>query len=1131
MIIKKNFLKDIPKEKRDIVLKKIYTFNEQLLKFKNYKEMPKGSGIRQVEGTNRFKFRINNGDRVVFCYDKSIVENQTSIIFIAYANHDKQILAAKNKQINVVIQESDFNINTEIDGDGGEEFIDKDYFNDNIYEDISELNSIILEDEYICLLIDENDEDYLKYLSEEQYDCLRVFNKPIFITGSAGSGKSIIGIRKMIMNAENGIYSTYITYSSYLKNNSEMQFNKVCNTVGENIIFTTINELCCNLINIQEITPVDFVDFKEWIKNTETLNHKLHSISYEEIWYEIANKIKGTKGSSFISKDEYLQLAHYYDQDIKCKIYNIAKLYNKWLSRNNYMDENDLAFKAIEALSNGDYRKYDFLVIDEMQDMSNKQLELILKLCNNKNVLFIWDENQITRYNDFNIGKVKSNFYSGKQGIIEKILTKNYRNNKEIELLSRKILEIKNKYSESIIDNSNIKPMRDGKKPIVLKCEKEEIRELLKEVDNQSDSAIIVWDEDEKQKLKEISLPVGRVFTVNEIKGLDYKTIICLNIIDKLNEYTDSLQELNKTNSSVIIQKINSIYVAITRARNVLCIIEEDNNKFLKNLEEFLEVARTVDYNKLEIDKVFSEDMWINEGEKLESAKKYHQAAEAYRKAGLEEKAKICEDKIVRRKREMDNRVKATAIRIESVKDLKFSTIKRALELVLKAYKITFDNYVELVVRIKPEGCQLIQAHIDEEQNKTTEISNLCKNLLESKKHAIASKKKITIHACLIKDGEVQELSSILRSDKDTIIVDISTTGRISINSLKTKTDEQKSMESLLEFFESKTVEEEVKEDNYDMKSFMKADEYFSKGEYSSATKYYEEALNQKNISLLTKSIICSALSGCKLHMEEYDDAIFYAQLAIEYNSFNTDAYSNLGTGYLNIGEFEKALESYMKLGNQDRETLKESINKWKIQNSNKLIDNDYNKINIDKIFDEIGSSVKSNTNKKWMSKPESAIQLLDIRNYLFLNGMSGTDFCDKLQQLLKEASSEKNELNRIIKFMAYGCNNVKNIYNLTYDIKDEKIGLCVREIFDMEYENYNPLEALRKLFELNKVTKKININKTKCRPCILNPTTTIRVGIFEFEQEDHYIYCEKKTDVLNLYYFEGKDCTNSSHT
>lgn len=908
MRVSKSFLKEIPREKREIVLRKVYEFNEQLLESRSYREMPKGFWIRQVKGTNIYKFRINNGDRVLFSYS-DIEDNQ--IVLISYKSHDKQILKAKNISNNDRDHDYEFNIvKEEYIENPIEENEDIKIYQNAKYQDISELNSLVLEDEYICLLIDDNDKEYLKYISEEQYECLRILNKPTFVTGSAGAGKSVVGIRKIILNSNEGQACSYITYSKYLKNNSIEQYEKINNSTNRSPLFTTINELCFSLLNEEEVYLIDFNDFRNWLCSMEGIN--LLGLTFEEIWYEISNIIKGKDEIEFMIKEQYLAYENSeYSIEEKSVIYNIAKIYKRWMTSNGYIDENDLAIKTLKTISENGNEKYDFLVIDEIQDMNQKQVEIIFKLSSSKNIMFIWDENQVTRYNDFKIGKVKSKIYTEVDSLEERILNKNYRNSKEIDRLAKKILELKNNYNSNEREyfRDNIDSIRQGKLPIFLDCNKEDILELLKKADMDTNIAIVTFDESDKKELEKQNVPLGRVFTVNEIKGLDYKTIICVNIMTRLREYIIKVRDAERKNKEVILHKFNKTYVAITRARNILCIVEEDNEAITEDLLKYLDINNEIKYSALEMDNIVGDEIWIKEGERLEKAGRYYQAAEAYKKANSKEKAIECEGKIIKKKKELDNKVKATAIRIESNKGLNFYKIKKALDLVCKTYKIEYDSYIEVVAR-KGENLNINKCHIDACEEQSTQIGNVCMSILGKDKNI----KKLTVHVALISNDKIIELEDIVGSKKDTIIIDIASNNKMSINILRTRTEEQEVVSKLLEEVETANMlGTKTTKDSFDLKMFSRANKLYMSGRYEDAIQIFEKLLEDKNGSDMNMSIVCSSICGCKVEIKEYDEAIYYGELANEYDKSNNDGYVNTGTAYLNLGKFENALECYKK--------------------------------------------------------------------------------------------------------------------------------------------------------------------------------------------------------------------------
>ena len=94
IIFDKNFYKSVPGYPDSPIVKKVENFIMELNENdKIITKLSHGFYCRKIRSTrNRYKFRVNNGDRIVFCYQN----DRKDICFIKYCTHDKQILVAKN---------------------------------------------------------------------------------------------------------------------------------------------------------------------------------------------------------------------------------------------------------------------------------------------------------------------------------------------------------------------------------------------------------------------------------------------------------------------------------------------------------------------------------------------------------------------------------------------------------------------------------------------------------------------------------------------------------------------------------------------------------------------------------------------------------------------------------------------------------------------------------------------------------------------------------------------------------------------------------------------------------------------------------------------------------------------------
>ena len=102
--------------------------------------------------------------------------------------------------------------------------------------------------------------------------------------------------------------------------------------------------------------------------------------------------------------------------------------------------------------------KYDYVVIDEIQDLTVVQIELILaSLKSKEQFLFSGDSNQIVHPNFFSWAKIKSLLYQkeSEANDILCLLSTNYRNSKSVVGIANNVLKIKQQRFGSIDKESN----------------------------------------------------------------------------------------------------------------------------------------------------------------------------------------------------------------------------------------------------------------------------------------------------------------------------------------------------------------------------------------------------------------------------------------------------------------------------------------------------------------------------------------------------------------------------------------------------------------------------------------------------------------------------------------------------
>ncbi|MFK4785525.1 UvrD-helicase domain-containing protein [Fusobacterium sp. MFO224] len=637
--IRDKFFKNISNDKKEIVEKKLYYFYKEVENNKeNIKEISNGFWIKKIKGfENRFEFRINNGDRVFFSLERRGTEEER-ITFILYSNHDRGIL--KNNRANIE-NINIFNINKKEIED----------------EKITEEDELEIRKDYNDIISYEfKNDDFFKrtrdkryyYLNDEQYRTLTK-GSPLFVAGSAGSGKSTITLRKVLnLEAYQNGYGIrkvgYFTRNLLLKDEIQLKYNIFRNMDDISIVeFYSLNDYYRKVLNIDRRKIINFQKFKEFLKfsfpNIERLKLELLNI-----YFEVVGVVEGLMNlgkmdnwdrdieTSYLSLEDYLKLSKNYsvlDENQKKEIYKICKKYNEWKKENGYYDSNDLSLMCIKK-----NEKFDFLVVDEIQDFTEVEIFLLFSLVKNKNnMLVAGDIHQMVAFNAFSFERIRNLYYSKNIRVSESLLSKNYRNSKKIVNLANTLTDIRKEYIGT-------KGLEDYKENFVIEEGTVNISsvdfEILKKM-NRSNAAILVSDSQDKDMLVEKGL--HRIFTIEEIKGLEYEDIICFNVISKNLWAWEKIFSKKVKLDQRYRKYFNLFYVGITRAIKNLVIMEEeisDNPLLLKLKEVFSlekddsDVVKEIIGKKAESTK----EEWLEEGKKLYKLEKIKEAEEAFINAG-----------------------------------------------------------------------------------------------------------------------------------------------------------------------------------------------------------------------------------------------------------------------------------------------------------------------------------------------------------------------------------------------------------------------------------------------------------------------------------------------------------------
>ena len=757
-LILEQFWDSIPQEKVTIVRRKLpYYLNKLAAEQGNIGNMPKGFYARRIRGTeNIYKFRMGNDDRILFIYAQDIKgirqEEKWGIVLLLYCNHDEQI--RKGRKIGVIgreaLSECDFNMEEYQEETESVLFTQLEQQYANLQLVLDNTRSFQVTDNDLGRMAEEGVKDWQYYLNNEQYNCVQIENRPIFLSGGAGTGKSTIGLHKLFALGKNKDASlVYFTYTKALKIEFEKMYIRYQQDYqksnpqekGAQVDFFSFNDFAMGIIGKKPIMLVDFQKFEnDFCKEKWPLfqNIAIHKV---DIWQEIRGLIKGFMGKywlrkeSFhnrskklktqtlaflvahevieerekdcyivgenykvlysdspdvereihalllgeqdkeeiladikrmkrylvkkqfaeplISKELYLSLEDencIFNKEERRLIYWIAENYQTWLEETGKVDENDLARQLLILAKEGRLKPvYDYIMVDEVQDLTELQIYVLLSLQRNKenfkDFFFSGDIHQMINPTYFSFSRLRMPFHYHHGEKELQLLEKNYRSQKYIVDVSNKMSELCKTYIGAKDNLSAIPLQKAGNLPFWLLASAKNRQELLTilQRNDRKYAIIVVPNEREKRRIKEEMGTSERVFTVQEIKGLEYDYVVCVNMLTPfLTEWQDIMAGKGKKNAKYRYY-FNIFYVALTRAKQNLCIYEDGIEiPILHHLQEFFQQIAHFDSTKMHLKRIANYEEVANDARNQERRGNFSEAEEGYAEIGDQRGALRC---------------------------------------------------------------------------------------------------------------------------------------------------------------------------------------------------------------------------------------------------------------------------------------------------------------------------------------------------------------------------------------------------------------------------------------------------------------------------------------------------------
>ncbi|MBR3834415.1 MAG: type I restriction enzyme HsdR N-terminal domain-containing protein [Lachnospiraceae bacterium] len=470
-------------------------------------------------------------------------------------------------------------------------------------------------------------------LSVEQ---LRIVNSKSvgssLIKGVAGSGKTTVALFKLANLLRNGLdgekvlvvtyNKTLVRYMEFLceEYGISLDSNNVNISTIDSVIAKLYNSCNGNTPNVDTKQQREMMNYAIWktaekFPNCQIINSKNLNFLIEEILW--------IKCCRYIDKNEYMNIDRLGRNSIGENTLRLAKnsesreaifelflQYENLLKRNGLTDYYSKALKTLEQIKS-DYitpQRYRYIIVDESQDLSRVQLEIVKELYDeapDSNIIFITDVAQSIYYQSW-LSKQSFKSIGFDMSGRSNILSKNYRTTKQIAKASYSLI---NNDSELKSSNDFVEPElinRDGFKPRYRHfCNQiEEFDYVFHEIKkctnthNLRDIVIVARNKGYLNNMKQYLLKNkvdAEVFTDRKNDNEDFFTsdrvkLITMHSIKGLEAKVVFIVGLNKDIIPLECDRVDAerklLYVGMTRAKDILYLTSNgEESQFIHEID------------------------------------------------------------------------------------------------------------------------------------------------------------------------------------------------------------------------------------------------------------------------------------------------------------------------------------------------------------------------------------------------------------------------------------------------------------------------------------------------------------------------------------------------------------------
>ncbi|MEM1406694.1 MAG: UvrD-helicase domain-containing protein [Bacteroidota bacterium] len=413
---------------------------------------------------------------------------------------------------------------------------------------------------------------------------------------------------------EANLYIEHVSNKSYPTSSKEQQFNKANKLLVKTFEEQTKDTAVFNLI------------LERIVKNRLPSNyHYATVLSFEEEFHSyhkevkdylrqvmrVIDMIKVENTSISTVRDESQLDQHERVRDFYKLALPIIGQYRAYCTSKSYLDFNDMITKTISLFRNHTEiaekfrNKYEYILVDEFQDVNNLQVELIKMLLTDQNQLFcVGDDWQsIYGFRGSNVDYIvnfSSHFHNAKT--IK--LSLNYRSTQHIVGASNEVI----KHNKFKVDKQIESLKKSGSKIFIYAAKNEaeniefavsQIKKLQSEKGYSKEDILFLYRRSKMyspyfERFRQEGIFVSGK-TIHASKGLEANAVFIIGLSEGHGGFPDIWMEdriyqiIKESNHDVLMEEERRLfYVAITRAKDELYLLAEKGNEssFLKEIPE-----------------------------------------------------------------------------------------------------------------------------------------------------------------------------------------------------------------------------------------------------------------------------------------------------------------------------------------------------------------------------------------------------------------------------------------------------------------------------------------------------------------------------------------------------------------